>query len=128
MRLRIALGCCAGALAACSAEPAPRSPLTDTLLFPPGTAVQFKGEPAKLYGNSTCHVGGLIGKTCVLLAPTRPTASATIVGAKRAYEVTLSARRDPKNPATYVIEDAHGEPLLSTHGEENLLDFILIGL
>lgn len=125
--LRLAVASAALALTACSFE-SETSPLTDTLLFAPGTDVTFKGQPAKLYGTSTCHVGGLIGSSCFLLAPTRPSAAATIVMADQARSVVLRAKRDPRNPAHYVIEDAQGHRLTSTSGEENVLEFVYMGM
>lgn len=125
--LRLAVASAALALTACAWDTEP-NPLTDTLLFAPGTDVTYRGQPAKLYGSSTCHVGGLLGASCFLLTPTRASDTASLVTPKRAYDVVLRVKRDPRNPSHYVLEDPQGQRITSTSGEENVLEFVYMGL
>jgi hypothetical protein len=95
------------------------TPLADTLKFPPGVDIEFKGKPAKLYGTSQCAQSGLTGNSCLIFSPHDPQATGIIISAKQAHEVQLVARRDPEDPVRYVVLDTQGERLLSTTGRHD---------
>ena len=95
------------------------SPLQDTLMFPPGVDIQYLGQAAKLYGTSQCAQGQLTGHTCLIFPPDKPQSAGVIISGKRAYEVRLSVRQDPKNPVYYLVEDQNGRPILSSTGRHD---------
>ena len=103
------------ALTGCLTE----SPLKDTLMFPPGIDIQYRGQPAKLYGTSQCATGQLTGHTCLIFSPQKPTADGVIISGKRIHEVALSVRQDPQNPVYFLIEDQKGRTVLSTTGRHD---------
>ena len=103
------------ALAACTEK----SPLDDTLLFPPGVDVQYKGESGKLYGTSQCGQAQLSGNTCLIFPPHNPTVKGVIISGQRVQEVELSVRKDPKNPIYYIVEDQNGEFVISSTGRHD---------
>lgn len=94
--------------------------LPDTLYFAPGTPITYFGKPAKLYGTEQCVQGQLTGHSCLIFPPHRPTAKAVIIEGQRVKELSLTAKRDPQNPAQFVILDDQGRRLLTTtgHNEE----------
>ena len=85
-----------------------KSPLTDTLMFPPGIDIQYQGKPAKLYGTSQCAQGQLSGKTCLVFPPNQPKAQGVIISGQHIYELELSVRQDPK-----------GTPIISSTGRHD---------
>lgn len=91
--------------------------ISETLRFPPGVDIEFKGQPAKLYGTSQCAQGQLTGSTCLIFSPHEPKAKGIIVSANFSKEVELIARRDPQDPVRYVVMDDQGQRLLSTTGQ-----------
>lgn len=96
-----------------------KSPLQDTLMFPPGVDIQYHGQPAKLYGTSQCAQGTLTGNTCLIFPPHLATASGVIISGQQAVEVQLKVRKDPANPVYYIIEDQFGTHVLSTTGRHD---------
>lgn len=103
------------ALLGCS-DPAP---LDDTLLFPPGVDIQYRGQPAKLYGTSQCAQKQLTGHTCLIFPPHAPQADGVILSGKKVFEVQLTARKDPKNPVYYIVEDQNGEHVVTSSGRHD---------
>lgn len=93
--------------------------LPDTLHFAPGTPITYAGKPAKLYGTDACAQGELAGHSCLIFPPNRPTSTAVIIAGKRVQEVAVTAKRDPHNPAQYIVVDDQGRRLLSTTGHHN---------
>ena len=90
--------------------------LPDTLHFAPGTPITYQGKPAKLYGTEACSQGQLAGHSCLIFPPHRPTTKAVIIAGQRVQEVSVTAKRDPENPAQYVVVDSQGRRLLTTTG------------
>lgn len=107
----------AAVLSGCGAEEAM---LPDTLYFAPGTPISYFGKPAKLYGTEQCVQGQLMGHSCLIFPPHRPTAKAVIIADGQVQELSVTARRDPQNPVLFVIQDEKGQRLLTTtgHSEE----------
>ncbi|MGN1056142.1 MAG: hypothetical protein ACI4QS_05450 [Comamonas sp.] len=93
--------------------------ISETLKFPPGVDIEFKGQPAKLYGTSQCAQGQLTGSTCLIFSPHDPKAKGVIVSTNISKEVELIARRDPQDPVRYVVMDDQGHRLLSTTGQHD---------
>ena len=96
-----------------------KSPLTDTLMFPPGIDIQYQGKPAKLYGTSKCAQGQLSGKTCLVFPPNQPKAQGVIISGQHIYELELSVRQDPKNPVYFIVQDPKGTPIISSTGRHD---------
>ena len=103
------------ALAACTEK----SPLEDTLLFRPGVEIEYKGQPAKLYGTSQCGHVQITGNTCLIFPPHSPTAAGVIISGQKVYDVQLTVRKDPKNPIYYIVEDQNGEFVVSSTGRHD---------
>ena len=95
------------------------APLPDTLMFPPGLSIHYQGKPAKLYGTSQCAQGQLSGHTCLIFPPENPQSSAVIISGPQIFELKLFAKRDPENPAQYVVVDAKDRRILSTNGRHD---------
>lgn len=102
-------------LAACSKP----EMLPDTLMFPPGTDIEYQGQPAKLYGTSQCAQGQLTGNSCLIFPPEKPQATGVIIAQQQVYQVKLSARRDPTDPVQFLVEDEKGQRILSTTGRHD---------
>lgn len=101
--------------------------LPDTLMFPPGVDIQYQGQPAKLYGNSQCAQGQLTGHSCLIFPPHQPAATGVLIQDQRIMQLQLKARRDPADPVRFVVEDEHGNRLLSTTGRHDEQANINIG-
>ena len=95
------------------------SPLQDTLMFPPGLDIRYHGQPAKLYGTSQCAQGTLTGHTCLIFPPDKPKAEGLIISGKQALPVQLKVRQDPHNPIYYIVEDEHGEHVVTSSGRHD---------
>lgn len=93
--------------------------LPDTLHFAPGTPITYGGKPAKLYGTDACAQGELAGHSCLIFPPNRPTSTAVIIAGQRVREIQVTAKRDPQNPAQYIVVDAQGQRLLRTTGNHD---------
>lgn len=94
----------------------PDEMLPETLYFAPGTPVQYKGKSGKLYGTEQCSQGELAGHSCLIFPPHRPTATAVIIVGQRVQQISVTAKRDPKNPMRFIVVDDQGRRLLSTSG------------
>lgn len=90
--------------------------LPDTLYFAPGTSITYQGKPAKVYGSDACAQGQLAGHSCLIFPPNRPTSTAVIVMDKGVKEVSVTAKRNPENPAHFIVVDDQGRRLLDTSG------------
>lgn len=93
-----------------------REPLPDTLMFPPGMDIQYKGSSAKLYGTAKCVQGQLTGNSCLIFSPENPVATGVIIAKQKVHQVQLSARRDPHDPVRFLVEDEKGQRIFSTTG------------
>lgn len=102
-------------ITACSEGPR----LPDTLQFPPGTPIEYRGQPAKLYGHSLCAQGQLTGQSCLIFPPEAPRATGVILLDGELHEVQLQARPDPRDPTQYLIEDLQGRRLFATRGHHD---------
>jgi len=96
-----------------------KSPLNETLMFPPGLDIEYQGKPAKLYGTSQCSQGQLSGHTCLIFPPEQPEASGVIISGTQMHEVHLKVRKDPQNPVYYIVEDQKGAHVVSTTGRHD---------
>ena len=100
-------------------EDKPKAMLDDTLHFEPGLRVTYKGKAARLYGDSMCSHGRLVGIACLIFLPDKTTATGTLLSGNKAEHVTLHAKRDPANPTHYLVVDDDGEVLIRTNGRND---------